>query len=62
MGGVRKSLKKLMCEKKIPLSLRSRLPVICDEDGIVAVPLVGTRDGTSPKENTAEITSLYVFL
>ena len=62
MGGVRKSLKKLMCEKKIPLSLRSRLPVICDEDGIVAVPLVGTRDGMSPKENTAEITSLYVFL
>lgn len=46
MSGMHKSVKKLMCDKKIPLELRSRLPVICDNDGIVAIPLVGLRDGT----------------
>lgn len=44
-GGVHKSLKKLMNEKKIPLELRSRIPVICDAEGIVAIPFVSIRDG-----------------
>ena len=44
MGGMGKSLKKLLCDKKIPLDLRRRLPMICDEEGIVAVPLVGVCD------------------
>ena len=50
MGGMHKSVKKLMCDKKIPLELRSRLPVICDDDGIVAIPLVGIRDGARVKD------------
>lgn len=45
MGGMHKSVKKLLCDKKIPLSLRPRLPIICDGDGIVAIPMVGVRDG-----------------
>ena len=45
MGGMHKSVKKLMCDKKIPIELRSRLPMICDSEGIVAIPLVGIRDG-----------------
>ena len=45
MGGMHKSVKKLMCDKKVPIDLRSRLPVICDSEGIVAIPLVGVRDG-----------------
>ncbi len=45
MGGMHKSIKKLMCDKKVPLELRPRIPVICDGDGIIAVPLVGIRDG-----------------
>ena len=45
IGGMHKSLKKLMCEKKIPLDERYRLPVIYDDDGIVAVPFVAARDG-----------------
>ena len=44
MGGMHKSLKKLMCDKKIPLDERYRLPVICDGDEIVAVPFVGVCD------------------
>lgn len=43
-GGVHKSLKKLMNEKKIPIELRTRIPIICDDDGIVAIPFVALRD------------------
>ncbi len=47
MGGMHKSIKKLLCDKKIPLSLRARLPVLCDDSGILAIPLIGVRDGTA---------------
>ena len=42
--GMTKSLKKLLCEKKIDLELRARLPIICDCEGVVAVPLVAVCD------------------
>lgn len=45
VGRMHKSVKKLMCDKKIPLDERHRLPVICDDRGIVAIPFVGVRDG-----------------
>jgi len=51
MGGMHKSVKKLLGEKKIPLALRRRLPVLCDNDGIVAIPLVGVRDGVAPTDD-----------
>ena len=44
-GKIHKSVKKLMNEKKIPLELRDRLPIICDEYGILAIPFVAIRDG-----------------
>ena len=50
-GGVHKSLKKLLNEKKIPLDLRSRIPIICDDDGIVAIPFVAMRDGARVTQN-----------
>ena len=62
MGGMHKSLKKLYTEKKIPLALRSRLPILRDADGILAVPLVGQRDGTRPKEDTKEVYTIRVLL
>ncbi len=55
MGGMSKSVKKLMCDKKIPLDLRQRLPIICDDEGIVAIPFVGIRDGAKYRgDNTSE--------
>jgi hypothetical protein len=51
MGGMHKSLKKLMCDKKIPLDERYRLPVICDGDEIVAVPFVGVCDSYRIKKD-----------
>jgi hypothetical protein len=47
-----KSLKKLLCEKKIPTELRARLPILCDDNGILAIPLIGVRDGVLPKNST----------
>ena len=49
-NGMHKSVKKLMCEKKIPQELRPRIPMICDDTGIVAIPFIGVRDGYAPKD------------
>lgn len=48
-NGMSKSLKKMFCDLKIPIEERSRLPVICDENGILAVPFVAIRDGAKHK-------------
>ncbi len=60
IGGMHKSVKKLMNEKKIPLELRQRLPIICDGNGILAIPYIGIRDGAVPKqnENTTKILNI----
>lgn len=58
-GGMHKKVKKLFCEKKIPLALRDRLPLLCDEDGIVWIPLVALRDGADHGGNTSHFTLLY---
>ena len=47
-----KSIKKLMCDKKIPLELRPRIPVICLGDEIVAVPFIGVADNYRATANT----------
>ena len=51
MGGMHKSIKKLMCDKKIPPELRHRIPMICVGDEIIAVPFVGISDSANPKKN-----------
>ena len=43
--GMNKSVKKLLCDKKIPLELRYRLPMICDGDTVIAIPFVAVADG-----------------
>ncbi|MBO5883806.1 MAG: tRNA lysidine(34) synthetase TilS [Clostridia bacterium] len=49
INGMSKSLKKMLCDLKIPLEERSRLPIIFDENGILAVPFVAIRDGAKHK-------------
>ncbi len=65
VNGMHKSLKKLACDKKIPLDLRQRLPVLCDENGVLALPLVAIRDGARCKgkseENISKI-EIHVYL
>jgi tRNA(Ile)-lysidine synthetase-like protein len=46
-GGITHKLKKVLNDKKIPRAMRSRLPVLCDDRGILWVPhLEGRDDGT----------------
>ena len=59
--GMHKSVKKLMCDKKIPVHLRDRLPVICDGEGIVAIPLVALRDGVSAKGDDSVRLYFYAY-
>ncbi len=44
-GKMTKKVKKLMCERKIPSHLRDKIPIICDDNGIIAIPEVAIRDG-----------------
>ena len=41
LSGGTKTLKKLLIDRKIPAALRDRIPVICDEAGILAVYPIG---------------------
>ncbi len=43
-GGITRKLKKLFNDKKIPTDMRSRIPILCDEFGVVWVPGFGVRD------------------
>ena len=56
-GGMHKKVKKLMCDKKIPLTHRDRIPLLCDDDGIVWIPAAVRRDGC--EGNDLQITLYY---
>ncbi|MBQ8163627.1 MAG: tRNA lysidine(34) synthetase TilS [Clostridia bacterium] len=43
-GKMNKKVKKLLCENHIPSHLRDRIPILCDESGIIAIPNVALRD------------------
>ena len=53
-GGIHKSVKKLMNEKKIPIELRERIPIIYDDNGILAIPFVAIRDEIKSTKQTLE--------
>ena len=44
-----KSVKKLMCDKKLPVVTRDRLPMLCAGDDILWIPGVATADGVKCK-------------
>jgi len=41
LSGGTKSLKKLFIDRKIPAAIRDRIPVLCDEQGILGVCSIG---------------------
>jgi len=43
-GGITRKLKKLFSDRKIPASLRDRIPVLCDEKGPLWLPGYGVRE------------------
>ncbi len=47
-GGMTRKLKKVLCDKKIPIDQRDTLPIICDDNGIIftaATPLADKHRG-----------------
>ena len=43
-GGMTHKLKKLVSDRKIPVSKRERIPILCDAKGVLWVPGFGVRD------------------
>lgn len=56
LSGGTKSLKKLFIDRKIPASQRNRIPVVCDEQGILGVYSIGADpDRTAEGKNAVTI-------
>lgn len=54
-GKMTKKLKTIFCDKHIPSHYRDKIPLICDQNGILYIPLVATRDGAKSKNCETEI-------
>lgn len=48
---INRNIKKCFINKKIPASIRDRIPVICDDNGIVFVPFIGAADRVYDKKS-----------
>ncbi len=57
-SGCTKSLKKLFIEKRIPVSERDRIPVFCDDEGVIGIAGIGAaeRMRALPGDEITEIT------
>ena len=60
INGMSRSIKKLMCDKKIPLELRPRIPVLCVGEEIVAVFGIGVADACKTTSETKN--KIYIKL
>ncbi|MBR2311760.1 MAG: tRNA lysidine(34) synthetase TilS [Clostridia bacterium] len=55
-GGMHKAVRRLACLKHLPPEARARMPLLFDDDGILAIPFGPVRDGANKK------TDLEVFV
>ncbi|MBQ7821438.1 MAG: tRNA lysidine(34) synthetase TilS [Clostridia bacterium] len=60
LNGVRRKLKKLLWELESDPASRDRLPLFCDDDGILWVPGTRSRTGTYPSGNESSQILFYV--
>lgn len=60
-GGMHKRIRKLYGERHVPQHLRARLPLLCDDEGVIAVPGICVRDGAAPVRTEKNV-SVSVFL
>ena len=51
-----------MIDEKIPSDIRSRIPIICDSEGIVCVPGLGRADRVDVKNDDSDVVSLSLEL
>ena len=57
-GKNHKLVRKLPCMSRYPSSVRARMPLLCDDDGVLAVPTGPVRDGAT---SDADTTLLLLF-
>lgn len=50
MGGMHREVRRLYREAGLSMDVRARLPLLCDEEGIVWIPYVGARDGAEERD------------
>ena len=60
-GGMTHKIKKLYNDKKIPLSVRKKLPILCDDRGALWVPGFGVRDDGVPREERQDLFATLVI-
>ena len=60
-GGVNKKIKKLMCDKKVPLSDRDTLPLIYSDETVLYVPLCAVGDSVKARSGHRHNTTIYVY-
>ncbi len=51
-GGNHKLVRKLPCMSRYPLAVRARMPLLCDDEGILAVPDGPVRDDATKQQDT----------
>jgi tRNA(Ile)-lysidine synthase len=61
LGGHTRKLKKMICDRGIPESRRDRLPVICDDDGVLLVPGLPVRGPAYARECDMDENVLHVL-
>ncbi len=59
-GGMTHKVKKLFCDRKIPRSVRERIPLLCDENGIVWIPGICVRDDGAEKNGNGIYAALCI--
>lgn len=60
-GGMTHKLKKVFNDRDIPPSHRSRIPIVCDDDGIVWVPGLGVREDRKKCEGEKTVISFLTL-
>ena len=60
-GKMTKKLKKLLCDADIPKKTRDTLPIVEDNEGILFVPYIGTRDLATADKSTEKAINLIIF-
>ena len=60
-SGHHRKLKKLLCDRKIPNDERDRIPVICDDEGILWIPGFPPRDGTAYEPGDTDVICVSCF-
>ncbi len=61
INGVRKSVKKYMCDEKFDPAKRFDVPFLCDGFGIAWIPGLRERDGLHPKDGQTRLLHVFYF-